>query len=88
MTATYGQIEDEAHRRFDENPCTPFAHYIIEIVREGWIPVDPDLIAVRGVLADRAADHFAQQAYLNGAHDAKIHFQTALAAYKAGRAAR
>jgi hypothetical protein len=50
MTATHEQIEDEAHRRFDENPCTPLTHYIIEVVREGWTPpepVDPDLLAYR-----------------------------------------
>jgi hypothetical protein len=50
MTATYEQIEDEAHRRFDENPCTPLAHYIIEVTREGWTPpepVDPDVLAYR-----------------------------------------
>jgi hypothetical protein len=50
MTATYQQIEDEAHRRFDENPCTPLAHYIIEVVREGWTPpepVEPDVLAYR-----------------------------------------
>jgi len=51
MTATYEQIEDEAHRRFDENPCTPLAHYIIEVTREGWTPpeppVDPDVLAFR-----------------------------------------
>jgi hypothetical protein len=51
MTATNEQIEDEAHRRFDENPCTPLAHYIIEVTREGWTPpkpvVDPDVLAYR-----------------------------------------
>jgi hypothetical protein len=50
MTATNEQIEDEAHRRFDENPCTPLAHYIIEVTREGWAPpepVDPDVLAWR-----------------------------------------
>jgi hypothetical protein len=41
MTATNEQIEDEAHRRFDENPCTPLAHYIIEVTREGWTPPEP-----------------------------------------------
>ena len=50
MTATYEQIEYEAHRRFDENPCTPLAHFIIEVTREGWTPpepVDPDMLAYR-----------------------------------------
>ena len=51
-------------------------------------PVDPDVLAVRVVLADRTTDRISQQSYLNGRHDAQIHFQSALAAYRAGRAAR
>jgi hypothetical protein len=61
------------------------------LAREGWTPpppVDPDVLAVRVVLADQATNRIARQAYLNGAHDAQTHFQSALAAYKAGRAAR
>ena len=93
MTATYEQIEDEARRRFDENQCSThtLAHYIIDVTREGWTPpepVDPDLLAVRGLLADQATNRIAQQAYLNGWRDTQVHFQTALAAYKAGRTAR
>jgi hypothetical protein len=61
------------------------------LAREGWTPpppVDPDVLAVRVVLADQATNRIARQAYLNGAHDAQTHFQSALAAFKAGRAAR
>jgi hypothetical protein len=52
MIATYEQIEDEAHRRFDEG-CRgfPLAYYIVEVTREGWTPppppIDPDLLAFR-----------------------------------------
>jgi hypothetical protein len=87
MTATYEQIEDEAHRRFDENPCTPLAHYIIEVVREGWVPVDPDLIAVQGVLRDKhpkIAAAWGNKTALWGGEYAE---QAVLDAYKAGREA-
>jgi len=121
MTATYEQIEDEAHRRFDENQCSThtLAHYIIDVTREGWKPpepVDPDLFAFRKwqsvAKAHEVYEPFA--AYLAGARMAREQEQerakaleevltgleqtggffweeragTALAAYKAGRAAR
>ena len=93
MTATHEQIEDEAHRRFDENPCTPLAHYIIEVVREGWAPpepVDPDLLAVREISAKQyegAAPVVSADIRL-GKYDGDAVLICALAAYKAGKAAR
>jgi hypothetical protein len=97
MTATNEQIVEEAERRARAalaSRCPPnwsVIDYVIEVTREGWTPpepVDPDLLAVRVVLADQATNRIAQQNYLNGLHDAQTHFQSALAAYKAGRAAR
>jgi len=92
MTATNEQIENEAHRRFDENPCTPLAHYIIDVTREGWTPpeppVDPDVLAVRGVLALISNSQSTHNGYRDGRYDDDRSFQMALAAYKAGRTAR
>jgi hypothetical protein len=77
MTATNEQIEDEAHRRFDENPCTPLAHYIIEVTREGWTPpepVDPDVLAFREwIYQNNRANH--EDAYLAGARMARAQEQ-------------
>ena len=72
MTATYQQIEDEAHRRFDENPCTPLAHYIIEVVREGWEPpepVDPAVLAYREWEASRTGTPAFRASVLAGGWD-------------------
>jgi hypothetical protein len=88
MTATYEQIEDEAHRRFDENPCTPLAHYIIEVVREGWVPVDPDLIAVQGVLRDKHPEIAAAWGNKTALWGGEYAEQAVLDAYKAGKAAQ
>jgi len=94
MTATYEQIEDEAHRRFDENQCSThtLTYYIIDVTREGWTPpppVDPDVLAVREVLArPEVGGAINSTSYLEGYYDNERSFKLALAAYKAGRAAR
>jgi hypothetical protein len=72
MTATYEQIEDEAHRRFDKNPSTPLAHYIIEVVREGWKPpepVDPAVLAYREWEASRTGTPAFRASVLAGGWD-------------------
>jgi hypothetical protein len=88
MTATYEQIEDEAHRRFDENPCTPLAHYIIEVVREGWTPpepVDPDVLAYREWELSKLGMLCYREEVLAGDWD---HFATAIAFLAGARMAR
>jgi len=97
MTPTNDQITEEAWARYNKQKadqiigqCKPVEHFIIEVVREGWTPpppVDPDLLAVRGVLAlmcNLQSDH---DNYCNGRYDKLRTFQMALAAYKAGKEA-
>jgi hypothetical protein len=93
MTATYEQIITEANRRAAEPGwgARPVEHLIIEVVREGWTPpepVDPDVLAVRGVLALRCNERVVHDLYLAGTFDNGTRFQMALAAYKAGKAAQ
>jgi len=88
MTATNEQIEDEAHRRFDENPCTPRALYIIEVVREGWTPpepVDPDVLAYREWELSKLGMLCYREEVLAGDWD---HFATAIAFLAGARMAR
>jgi hypothetical protein len=62
------------------------------LAREGWMPppppVDPDLIAVRELLSRAEEYEVRRQNYLNGIYDINSWVQSALAAYKAGKAAR
>ncbi len=90
MTPTNEQIVVEANRRALECGwgAPPVEHYIIEVVREGWTPppVDPEVLAVREVLArSEVGGENSCAAYLAGAFDSHRSFRMALAAYKAGR---
>jgi hypothetical protein len=61
------------------------------LAREGWMPpppVDPDVLAVRRVLASLSNLKKDHDWYRDGTFDGQRSFQMALAAYKAGRAAR
>jgi hypothetical protein len=95
MTATYEQIITEANRRAAEPGwgARPVEHLIIEVVREGWTPpepVDPDLLAVREISAKQyegAAPVVSADIRL-GKYDGDAVLICALAAYKAGKAAR
>jgi len=84
----------EARRIFDEAPSGVPGHVATiaaRLAREGWTPpppVDPDVLAVRGLLASRAYSSHDPQDYLAGRYDDYAHFLHALAAYKFGRAAR
>ncbi len=89
---TNNQIKLEAERRaLLAGKSADYAHYIIEVVREGWTPppptVDPDLIAVREIVAreweSKMFPHHADAAR-KGRYDAEVSIQAALAAYKAG----
>jgi hypothetical protein len=79
------------------------ALFAARLAREGWMPpepVDPDLIAVREIVAREwekwALAHFpaaapsfdAPEATRSGKCDGDLNFIVALAAYKAGKAAR
>jgi hypothetical protein len=94
MTATKEQIVAEAERRWEHDPVSrdwSVTDYIIQVVREGWTPpppVDPDVLAVRGVLASLSNLKKDHDWYRDGTFDGQRSFQMALAAYKAGRAAR
>ncbi len=90
MTAINDQIVAEANRRATERgwDAPPVEHYIIEVVREGWVPppVDPEVLAVREVLArPEVGGEKNCDFYLAGTFDHQRSFQIALAAYKAGR---
>jgi hypothetical protein len=91
MSATNEQIVAEAERRWARGPRGGFVtDYIIQVVREGWTPpppVDPDVLAVRGVLALISNSQSLHNAYLEGKCDDDRSFQMALATYKAGREA-
>lgn len=96
MTPTNDQIVAEASRRAIERGwgAPPVEHFIIEVVREGWTPppppVDPDLLAVREIVA-LEWQQFGSRTVANetrsGDHDDKWFVNCALAAYKAGREA-
>lgn len=58
------------------------------LAREGWVPVDPDLLAVRVVLGDLSDQPTVQDNYLSGRYDTHAYFRAALAAYKAGKEAK
>jgi hypothetical protein len=91
MTATKEQIVAEAERRWEAEIGErewSVVDYIIEVIREGWKPpepVDPDVLAVRGVLALISNSQSIHNGYRDGRYDDDRSFQMALAAYKAGR---
>jgi len=88
MTPTYEQIEVEAHRRFDENPCTPLAHYIIEVVREGWKPpepVDPAVLAYREWLVSHTGTPATRASMLAGGWDRTLSGIGFVAGFRAAR---
>jgi hypothetical protein len=93
---TYDQIIDEARIRRHAAGyglganfgSPPLGHFIIEVVREGWTPpepVDPDVIAVRGVLALMCNSESQHNGYRDGKFDHDTSFQMSLATYKAGK---
>ena len=104
MTATKEQIVAEAERRWLEQykayggrlPGVGWSliDHVIEVTREGWAPpepVDPDLLAVREVLAreyEKRGWSADARAVLRGKPDGRVDIAAALAAYEAGRAAR
>jgi hypothetical protein len=80
---------DEALRLWGQshNKSTPRV-IAARLAREGWTPpepVDPDVLAVREVLARSDENEAARRGYLAGRYDSHNWFQSALAAYKAGR---
>ena len=83
----------EARRIFDEAPSGVPGHVATiaaRLAREGWTPVDSDLLAVREIAAAwyerRGLDGWAHSAR-NGELDAGDYLQYALTAYKAGKEA-
>ena len=72
---------------FEESPTIIAAR----LAREGWMPpppVDPDVLAVRKVLArPEVGSSVNSKGYLAGEYDHERSFQMALAAYKAGKEA-
>jgi hypothetical protein len=95
----------EAQRRWAHSEQTGSSSWVIaaRLAREGWTPpepVDPDLIAVREIVAREwekwALAHFpaaapsfdAPEATRSGKCDGDLNFIVALAAYKAGKAAQ
>jgi len=88
---TNDQIKLEAERRaILAGKSADYADYIIEVMREGWMPpptVNPDLIAVREIVAreweSKMFPHHADAAR-KGRYDAEVSVRAALAAYKAG----
>ena len=98
MTATNDEIKAEARRRWGcapmERACWSVEDYIIEVTREGWTPpppVDPDLLVVREIVAvafENASSIGIVKGARLGTYDAEPLVRAALAAYKAGRAAR
>jgi hypothetical protein len=94
MTATKEQIVAEAERRWENELGErewSAVDYIIEVIREGWKPVDPDVLAVREIVAvafENANSIATAKGARLGTYDAEPLVLAALAAYKAGRAAR
>jgi hypothetical protein len=90
VTATNDQIVAEANRRATERgrDAPPVEHYIIEVVREGWKPVDPDLLAVREIVAkeyEKAGWPALAKSAREGKLDEHRNMRGALIVYKAGR---
>jgi len=76
----------EAHR-LDPTNYMVMAIAAARLAREGWTPVDPDVLAVREVMAKRVCSNSEISAnYRKGAYDQDYSFHTALAAYRQGKA--
>jgi hypothetical protein len=58
------------------------------LAREGWVPVDPDLIAVQGVLRDKHPEIAAAWGNKTALWGGEYAEQAVLDAYKAGKAAQ
>jgi hypothetical protein len=78
-------------------PMTDVATTAARLAREGWMPVDPDLLAVREIVAvewekwcakHQVTTHYGAKLTRSGHCDRDHSFRAALAAYKAGKAAR
>jgi hypothetical protein len=70
------------------------ALFAARLAREGWTPpppVDPDLLAVREIVAAEWGSRLCREdarKTLSGANDLYVEVKAAFAAYKAGKAAR
>lgn len=86
------EIVKEAVRQKDSNwtysrEDYPVATLAVELALRGWKPVDPDVLAVRELLATRAEERGVSviaEKFRKGWRDTDCDFQTALAAYKLG----
>jgi dienelactone hydrolase len=81
---------DEAWIIIEDNDTTETDVAIIaaRLAREGWMPVDPDLLAVREIVAkvfDEKGWHDAAGEARKGQTDKGATLLAALAAYKAGK---
>ena len=84
----------EARRIFDEALSGVPGHVATiaaRLAREGWMPVDPDLLAVREIVAatyeDAGMSGVARE-FRSGGFDKATALRSALAAYKAGKEAK
>ena len=76
---------DEAWRLLEEGEDV--AVIAARLAREGWVPVDPDLIAVQGVLRDKHPEIAAAWGNKTALWGGEYAEQAVLDAYKAGREA-
>jgi len=65
---------------YNKDPIFDIALIAIQLVREGWKPVDPDLLVVQKLLAECHPE--LKEGYLDGWLDV----EDAVIAYKAGKA--
>jgi transposase InsO family protein len=81
----------EAWRIYDGGGTYKDSHTLATIAarlaREGWVPVDPDLIAVQGVLRDKHPEIAAAWGNKTALWGGEYAEQAVLDAYKAGREA-
>ena len=80
----------EAQRRWATSEQTGSSSWVIaaRLAREGWVPVDPDLIAVQGVLRDKHPEIAAAWGNKTALWGGEYAEQAVLDAYKAGKAAQ
>ena len=73
MKATKEQIIAEANRRAVAQGygAPPVEHFIVDVVREGWTPPEPDLLAFREWWHSEDGCDNVGQAYLAGARMAR-----------------
>ena len=79
-------------RYVETNPTNDsMAQIAARLAREGWMPVDPDLLAVREIVAatyeDAGMSGVARE-FRSGGFDKATALRSALAAYKAGKEAK